>query len=816
MNNKVKTDLTVPAVAAGSVADLSLTPPIGPEGTPVMELLATPVDASSGKPSPPTVDRPHYGGEVFVDSTQILHVTGIGGIGSGSVRVIGGTAGDVVVAVDGSGRFDAPVPVALGAQTLKLIQQTFATSPCVAPALCAESYPLELPITVTLATASPKAPVILSPTDPTHSPAAAPLVLNVVGTGTPAPVHVVDQGSVPNVFADLLPDANGKFSGQITLDPGDAGNPNKGWHKLVFDQGGAASHPVFVSVGIDPPTVVFPRNGAEIDCEQPDQQGEQIAVGTLPYPQDVFGRLRVMEETGRVPLAFVGAETSVGQPQPGQPTVFVTHFNPGPGRHVVYFFQAPDPPANATQDEIDAHFRAYARLADTPTSRIVVDRKPPRFPIPQGIAGVFGGRGANGGVFTNLPPPGQAGPLVLGASNCGFNATPPASILCALPNADVNVRVNGRLYTQRADDDGKWTLPIPLPVGWNHLTLAQVSDSRVGGAWSESCLSNEIDVGVQSPGAPAVTVPPDITVDATGPKGAQVFYPNVTAVRPTDGASVPVECVPASGSFFAVGRNEVLCTATDPADGRGRPGRVRDHRHRRSALDQGAEPDAGGDRPGRHDAEGVHQRQRVRRRRSHAGARLRPVGPAPLLARPDDACRLHGHRQLEPVRERGVHRSGGGYDAARLVQDDGPQGRYELGVGRDRQVQRLQRQRHRRRIDSDDLRPSVGIPLPARQDAGQVRRDGQARQQVGDGDVHCRRGRHDAAGAEAAWDHHGDRDQQGRRARQLHRHGHRQHRSEANGEVRAVVGGAVPAREHAGELHGDRRRRKHRAPAPSR
>jgi hypothetical protein len=567
VNNKVKTDLTAAAVAAGSVADLSLTPPIGPEGTPVIELLATPVDASSGKPSPPTVERPHYGGEVFVDSTHVLHVAGNGGIGSGWIRILGGTSGDVVTAVDGSGHFDAAVPVALGAQTLKLIQQTFAASPCVAPALCAESYPLELPITVTLATASPKAPVILSPTDPTHSAAAAPLALNVVGTGTTAPVHVVDQGSVPNVFADILPDANGKFSGQITLDPGDAGNPNKGWHKLVFDQGGAASHPVFVSVGIDPPTVAFPRNGSEIDCEQPDPQGEQIAVGTLPYPQEVFGRLRVMEETGRTALAFVGAETTIAQTPPGQPIVFVTRFNPGPGRHVVYFFQAPDPPPNATQDEIDAHFRAYARLADTPTSRIVIDRKPPRFPIPQGFAGVFGGRGANGGIFTNLPPPGQQGPLVLGASNCGVNATPPASILCALPHADVNVRVDGRIYTQRSDDDGKWSLPIPLPVGWHHLTLAQVSDSRVGGAWSESCLSNEIDVGVQSPGAPVVTVPPDITADATGPKGAQVFYPNVTAVRPTDGASVPVECVPASGSFFAVGRNEVLCTATDPTTG---------------------------------------------------------------------------------------------------------------------------------------------------------------------------------------------------------------------------------------------------------
>ena len=54
----------------------------------------------------------------------------------------------------------------------------------------------------------------------------------------------------------------------------------------------------------------------------------------------------------------------------------------------------------------------------------------------------------------------------------------------------------------------------------------------------------------------------------TSPKGAQVFYPDVTALRATDGASVPVDCVPASGSIFHVGRNAVLCTATDPATGK--------------------------------------------------------------------------------------------------------------------------------------------------------------------------------------------------------------------------------------------------------
>ena len=564
-NGMVKADGT--AIASGAIADLSLTPTIGQLGLPLVDVLAAPVDASSGKPSPPSVTRPRYGEEVFVSGGGSVQITGIGGISSGAVRIIGGIAGDVIAPVGPNGDFVADVPVALGTHTLKLVQQTYTVTPCVAPALCVDSNEVTWPITVTPATAPLKAPEILTPTDPTHSAVAAPLMITVVGSGSTGPVHVVDQGSVPNVFADIVPDANGKFSAQITVDNGTTADPNKGWHKLLFDQGGPASQPVFVSVGIDPPTVVFPRNGAEIDCEQPDPQGSQIAIGTLPYPQDVFGRLRVMEETGRPGLASVGAETTIAQTPPGQPIVFVTRFNPGPGRHVVYFFQAPDPRAQATQDEIDAHFRAYARLADTPTSRIVIDRKPPRFPIPQGLAGLFGGRGANGGVFTNLPPPGQAGPLVLGASNCGVNATPPASILCAEPNADVNVRVNGRLYTQRADDEGKWALPIPLPVGWNHLTLAQVEDSRVGGAWSESCLSNEIDVGVQSPGAPIITVPPDITVDAVGPKGTQVFYPDVTAVRATDGASVPVACTPTSGSTFGVGRNEVLCTATDPSTG---------------------------------------------------------------------------------------------------------------------------------------------------------------------------------------------------------------------------------------------------------
>ena len=77
-------------------------------------------------------------------------------------------------------------------------------------------------------------------------------------------MHVEDQGPItPAALSDILPNADGAFAGQITLLSGTPDDPNKGWHKLVFNQGGTASPPVFISVGIDPPTVEFPRNGAE-------------------------------------------------------------------------------------------------------------------------------------------------------------------------------------------------------------------------------------------------------------------------------------------------------------------------------------------------------------------------------------------------------------------------------------------------------------------------------------------------------------------------------------------------------------------------
>ena len=72
---------------------------------------------------------------------------------------------------------------------------------------------------------------------------------------------------------------------------------------------------------------------------------------------------------------------------------------------------------------------------------------------------------------------------------------------------------------------------------------------------------------VQDKTPPVVTVPADITLDATGPGGAAVTF-NVSALDAVDGAIVPT-CSPASGSTFAVGSTVVSCSATDKAGNAG-------------------------------------------------------------------------------------------------------------------------------------------------------------------------------------------------------------------------------------------------------
>jgi len=67
---------------------------------------------------------------------------------------------------------------------------------------------------------------------------------------------------------------------------------------------------------------------------------------------------------------------------------------------------------------------------------------------------------------------------------------------------------------------------------------------------------------VQDTTPPIVVTPSDITVEATGPNGAQVTFPDATATDSVDGP-LPAPCSPTTGSTFPLGTTTITCTAKD-------------------------------------------------------------------------------------------------------------------------------------------------------------------------------------------------------------------------------------------------------------
>jgi hypothetical protein len=558
-NGGTEADLTTP-LASGATPDLSLAPPVGPNGLPLVNVLAPTSDGAAGTPPPPVLEQPRPGGQVYNAATSI-HVSGMGGVLGGSVLAhVQGTGTDVVLSVAGDGTYAGDIPVAAyGTYTLRLTQRSYPGASCVAPpaAFCADSTSVDWQVTVSaLAPASPPPPVITSPRDPTASPNPANDTFPVTGTATPGAVNVCDEGTGTTLTSTVTAAGNGAINDHVQLSAGSPAAPAQGWHKLVFTTAACTppivggSNPVYVSVGIRPPTVEFPRTGAEIDCSlnAPPNPGVFDVKGTIPYAEASFGRLRIAEETGRAPLQLLGRDVVVDQtPLPDGSFTFHTSLNLPPGKHLIYFFQAPDPPTNATPDDVVAHFRAYANVAGTPKSRIELHVPPPRLQLP-----------FRGQTFVT------SGTLKFGEGNCdpanGANGPD-----CALPDADVNIHVGNRVWTTRANDNGNWSLSFDLPPGWHQMKISQVVDSRVGGGWQEGCPSDDTLVGVTTGNGnlPTLTLPGPITVPADGPSGTIVSY----AASATTAAGTPaqLDCTPVSGTLFHVGPTLVLCTAIDPA-----------------------------------------------------------------------------------------------------------------------------------------------------------------------------------------------------------------------------------------------------------
>jgi Ca2+-binding RTX toxin-like protein len=100
--------------------------------------------------------------------------------------------------------------------------------------------------------------------------------------------------------------------------------------------------------------------------------------------------------------------------------------------------------------------------------------------------------------------------------------------------------------------------------GRDELVGAAGNDRANGGTGNDIC-SAEREISCDEPDttAPVITVPEDITEEATSAEGAVVNF-EVSAEDDVDG-QVEVSCDPESGSTFPVGTTTVTCTATDAA-----------------------------------------------------------------------------------------------------------------------------------------------------------------------------------------------------------------------------------------------------------
>ncbi len=95
---------------------------------------------------------------------------------------------------------------------------------------------------------------------------------------------------------------------------------------------------------------------------------------------------------------------------------------------------------------------------------------------------------------------------------------------------------------------------------YEFVIKAQYNETYV---YTEYFRSNAVLCPVIDRTAPVISVPDDITVDATSTSGTSVTF-SVSAYDETD-YGLPVSCTPASGSNFNVGTTTVTCSASDSA-----------------------------------------------------------------------------------------------------------------------------------------------------------------------------------------------------------------------------------------------------------
>jgi hypothetical protein len=180
---------------------------------------------------------------------------------------------------------------------------------------------------------------------------------------------------------------------------------------------------------------------------------------------------------------------------------------------------------------------------------------PDTYNIGHGISG-----GKSGALYTNqanftlqVNPPVQ--------QNTAPGLSVPAPIVAEAAGAG-GATVNYSVSASDAEDNPDPT-PSCSPASGSLFPLGTTQvDCSVTDSGSLT-TTGSFDVTVVDTTAPALSLPSDKIVEATGPSGAAVSY-TASASDLVDGA-VSVNCSPASGSTFALGTTTVDCSASDAA-----------------------------------------------------------------------------------------------------------------------------------------------------------------------------------------------------------------------------------------------------------
>jgi hypothetical protein len=153
---------------------------------------------------------------------------------------------------------------------------------------------------------------------------------------------------------------------------------------------------------------------------------------------------------------------------------------------------------------------------------------------------------------------GDGGPS--GGGNCNATATTPITVqLSGLPSGVAATPIS-RTYSTCGADQSIAVSASNSAIAGDHAVIADATGGT--GTTNDAAFTLRVAASTDTT-APVLSLPTDITEEATGPAGAAVAY-TASASDAVDG-SVPVDCTPASGSTFALGQTTVNCSATDNA-----------------------------------------------------------------------------------------------------------------------------------------------------------------------------------------------------------------------------------------------------------